>query len=664
MTRHQSSEHTSPAVEPPGTVIRPTLPMSDPVHIQVPNPAEAHPGDDAPPAVSDLAAGAPPAPRALWGEPPPGEQGEQPIGFSEFITDGSIVRLCDELARMTRVPIWLRDADGRVIVPLAEPGPHGRLWTVLDFDAGARRAFELVGREFPPPPGGNAPRLDVFSTPLRLRAKGRHGPILLGQIEMPADWGGDDPSVRRAIERALTLLAGTAVELCQDQIELRRKLHELDAMFRLSSLLVRADDPDQILSAALDLALSTLRMDAGSIFAMDPDTGAMVPRASRGLSPDWVARTTPLSTDGQLRSRAMQGEVVAVENIATDPRVGDKAAAAGESVSSLIMTGLLFQGRAGGMIRLYGRAPRHFSPQDHHLLRSIADQAAMALAHARLRSLREQDQRIQRQVRVAADVQRRMLPQKLPQIEPFDLAARYAPSFHLGGDFYDLFARRGELVMAVCDVAGKGVPAALLMSAVRASLRAHTQEVEQLDEVMARLNRGLARDTLESEFATLWLGTADPRTLRLTYCGAGHDPPFIFRCPVHREPTCADVDELAAGGMVLGIDPSQRYQVGSFDLRPRDILLAYTDGLPDASNYEGKKFGKDRIRSAVLELLAVEPDASAARVIEHLVQKVRAFAGLNLHDDLTMVVLRVRPPVTAPDGGPDAGGTASGEFAI
>ena len=88
-----------------------------------------------------------------------------------------------------------------------------------------------------------------------------------------------------------------------------------------------------------------------------------------------------------------------------------------------------------------------------------------------------------------------MLPQTLPQIPRFDLAARYAPSFHLGGDFYDLFERRGLLALAVCDVVGKGVPAALLMSAVRASLRAYTQDIDSLDECMARVNRALARDT-------------------------------------------------------------------------------------------------------------------------------------------------------------------------
>jgi sigma-B regulation protein RsbU (phosphoserine phosphatase) len=364
----------------------------------------------------------------------------------------------------------------------------------------------------------------------------------------------------------------------------------------------------------------------------------------RNLSPEWLTRASPLSADGALRTEALAGNVVCVEDLRLDNRIADHDRPRHEGLASMMLTGLIFQGRAWGLIRLYSRAPRRFTQQERGLLRSIADHAAMALSHARLRKLREEDQRIGRQVAMAADVQRRMLPRTVPEVGPFDVAAKYAPSFQLGGDFYDLFVRQGQLVMSVCDVVGKGVPAALLMSAVRASLRAFAQSPAGLDEVMSQLNRSLARDTLESEFATLWLGAADPATLRLTYCGAGHDPPLVFRCPAHRAPGAADVDELAAGGMALGIDPSQRYQLGSFDLRAGDVLLAYTDGLSEATNFENRKFGRARIQEAVLGLLAEQPGATAAQIIEHLVRSLRTFSGLlAAGDDVTMLAMRVRP---------------------
>lgn len=551
------------------------------------------------------------------------------LSIESFLTDGSIARLCDELGRLRGVPIWVVNADGRVVAP----GHDGKLWALLEATDGARRAAGVVGVPFDE-------RAELFRAPIKTTA-GR-----LGDIVTLADWGRDEPIGRRALERAIMLLASTAAESCEDQLTLRRRVHELDALFRLSSVLVGAGDPDRVLEAALNLALDVMGLDAGSIAVLDPDgDGVLRHRVARGLSEAYLGDTTPLSADGALRERALGGAVVTVDDLLTDARIADHERPRGEGLRSLITTGLIFQGRPAGLMRLYSRSPRLFSEEETGLLRSIADQSAMALAHQRLRRLRDEDQQIKRQVQLAADVQRRMLPQTLPDMEPFELASRYAPSFQLGGDFYDLFPRRGQLFMAVCDVVGKGVPAALLMSAVRASLRAYTQDLADLDEVMGWLNRALARDTLESEFATLWVGVADPKTLRMTFCGAGHDPPLIFRVPGHRAPSMADVDELAAGGMALGIDPSQRYQLGQFDLRPGDVVLTYTDGLTDATDYENRKFGRDRVKAAVLGLLADQRDATAGEIAEHLVRELRQFCGLRAaNDDVTLVVLRVRTP--------------------
>ena len=179
------------------------------------------------------------------------------------------------------------------------------------------------------------------------------------------------------------------------------------------------------------------------------------------------------------------------------------------------------------------------------------------------------------------------------------------------------------------------------MSAVRASLRAHTQGVYDLDEVISRVNIALCRDTLDNEFATLWYGVLDPVRLRLTYCSAGHEPPMIFRVPDHRPPGPADVDELAIGGMVVGIDRSQRYQRAVYDMHSGDVLVAYTDGVPDAINFDRQKFGKKRLRACILEFLATKPKATASDIAEHIHWSLRQFAGLAPKpDDETIVVVR------------------------
>src|SRR5262249_15780634 len=142
---------------------------------------------------------------------------------------------------------------------------------------------------------------------------------------------------------------------------------------------------------------------------------------------------------------------------------------------------------------------------------------------------------------------------------------------------------------------------------------AHVQEVYDLDEVVSRVNQALWSDTRENEFASLWYGVIDPAKLRLTYCSAGHEPPFVVHRPKGRAPTEANGWELSVGGMVVGIDPSQRYQRAVFDLKPRDVIVAYTDGLCDTTNFGGERFGKKRLRAAVLRALTENPEATAAQ---------------------------------------------------
>ena len=153
----------------------------------------------------------------------------------------------------------------------------------------------------------------------------------------------------------------------------------------------------------------------------------------------------------------------------------------------------------------------------------------------------------------------------IPTPKGFDIAARYVPSFDLGGDFYDFIDLDGHVGVAVGDVVGKGVAASLLMASVRASLRAYAQDVYDLDEVISRVNHALCRDTLDNEFATLWYGVLDPSRMRLTYCNAGHEPPLLYRD--------GNVYTLEAGGMIVGVDPTQAYQKGLWDLKPGDCLL-------------------------------------------------------------------------------------------
>lgn len=542
---------------------------------------------------------------------------ESGVSIADFLTDGSLAALCDELSRLTGMRVQLRDRDNRVVVPRA-----GKGW---DFESATTEP--------------------VVSVPLRLDEE-RIGALTLGggEPEMPED-------ARDRLESVLSLLARTTTELVQHESSLRHKVRELAALTRMGSLLVRAAGPEHVLEVALELALDILGLDAGSIvlFKEDPDGGIteleedLLLKASRHLSSRWLDNPNPLSRDRLFDRMAIAGKMAVSEDIESDERILIRDEALAEGLRASIHVGLIFNQRALGVIRLYSRRPRSFSDEERRLLASLAQHAAAACEQSRLALVEREDQRVQRQLQLAADVQRRMLPRGLPSTPSLDVAARYIPSFELGGDFYDFIELSGHVGVAIGDVVGKGVAAALLMASVRASLRAHTREVYDIDEVVARVNQALCRDTRDNEFASLWYGVIDPVRLRLTYSSAGHEPPLIIRVPKHRAPTTADIDELHAGGMVVGIDPSQRYQRAVFDLKPRDVIVAYTDGVTDTVNFLRERFGKKRCRQAVLDALTQDPEASAASIVERVLWELRQFAGLAPRpDDTTILALRVR----------------------
>lgn len=563
----------------------------------------------------------------------------------DFLTDGSVSALCDELARLTGAPVWLRDQSGEAVIPVWSDQPdaatgHGHPWSMVGEPVARARAFGLVNKK-------DDGSFETYGLPMRI-STGILGAVVacVPRSMMSAPAGTGEAMRLQSIRRSLLLLASILCDVCESQVALRRRVVELDALYRLSSLLTAAGDADDLLQIALGLAIEAIGVDAGSIALIDEDPGAMEREphvtCSQNLSREWCERSRPLSSGGELRRAALEGGVVRVEDLTRDNRIEERQLVEAEGLRGLLSTGLLDQGRPIGLIRLYTRTPRVFTETEGELLRAIAEHSASAVVNARLRKLRQQDEQMGRQVKLAAAVQRRMLPRSIPKMPPFEVAAHYAPSYDLGGDFYDFLELGGHLGLLIGDVVGKGVPAALLMSAVRASLRAHAQDLYHIDEVLSRVNRALCHDTLDNEFATVWYGVVDPHSLRLTYCGAGHDWPLLVRVPTDRPTEDRDVQRLTADGMALGIDPGQKYPKGTFQLAPRDVLLTFTDGVHDATNFEGKRFGGTRLRRALVEVLAQEPEATPGRIIDYVIAQVRQHTGMSgRSDDLTMVVMRV-----------------------
>ena len=265
-------------------------------------------------------------------------------------------------------------------------------------------------------------------------------------------------------------------------------------------------------------------------------------------------------------------------------------------------------------------------------LDAFATQAALAIEGARLYAEAADRARLEREWRIAADIQRALLPEPRWTGASADLAATSVPCRTIGGDFFDyLDLPDATFGFALGDVAGKGPPAALLAATVQSNFVAHAPVAAHPADLMARLNGALLRRAIEARFATMFFGALRSDGA-LIYSNAGQEPPAVVRAS-------GVVDHLDVGGPVLGLLGSAAYDCGTATLCAGDILVACSDGVTEARDAAGDEFGSARLTTALAGAHGVEPDLVLQRVLD----AVRDFVGREQQtDDITALVLRYR----------------------
>ena len=244
---------------------------------------------------------------------------------------------------------------------------------------------------------------------------------------------------------------------------------------------------------------------------------------------------------------------------------------------------------------------------------------------------------MKRDLEIAREIQSWLVPSHAPEVAGADIAFATRPQNSVAGDYYDAFYpdpdNHEKLMLVVADVAGKSVPAALLMATLQASLRTVAIENAPLAELVARLNRYACAHSLDGRrFTTAVLGEYNPVTRHLTYVNAGHNAPILRR-------TNGDLLQLDVGGLPLGIESGAVYQTADLELQPGDALIFFTDGVVEAFNETGEEFGNQRWSGAIRNL----PNWSAELTLQHLMKKVDEFVGATRQsDDITCLVFRSR----------------------
>ena len=313
---------------------------------------------------------------------------------------------------------------------------------------------------------------------------------------------------------------------------------------------------------------------------------------------------------------------------------------------------LVSQGELIGLLNLGPRrSEQEYSADDRKLLNDLAGHAAPAVRVAQL--VREQEaevrqrERIEQELRVAQLIQQQFLPQELPDLPGWQVAAYYGPAREVGGDFYDFIRLPDDQVgIVVGDVTDKGVPAALVMATTHSILRAEAPRLIAPSAVLTRANELLVDEMPAHMFVTCLYAVLNPATGQLRYANAGHNVPYVS--------TEAGVTELRATGMPLGLLPEMEYEEKEATLAPGDTVLLHSDGLAEAHNPQREMFGFPRVASLTGE-------ASDGEVlIDRLLKELQEFVGpdLDQEDDITLVTLGRRAA-----GGGSAPGAAERRLA-
>jgi len=408
------------------------------------------------------------------------------------------------------------------------------------------------------------------------------------------------------------------------------RLHDLQKVLDISRAMVAARDLDELLGLILSRSMELLEAERASVFLYDRTTDELVSRIACGSEEIRMPAGSGIA-GACVRTR----EVVNVPDAYLDERFNaDFDRRSGFHTRNVLAMPLCdYSGGLVGVLEVINKRSGGFGAYDISLAETLAAQAGVVIQRARLIEQYVQKQRMARDLEIARDIQRGLLPKADPAVAGFDVAGFSEPADETGGDIYDFFPiSGGRLAVVVADATGHGIGPALVIAETRAMLRALSGQTADVPVVMGAANDLLSADLSEGRFVTCFLGVLDQAESRLTFASAGHGPILFY----DRE---ADgFEELSATAVPLGILNEVSFEdTVARTLRKGDFAAIVTDGLFEAVNSAGEQFGIARI----CDLLRVNQGLPAREMIARLRASVAEWAGeLPQADDLTAVIIR------------------------
>lgn len=450
---------------------------------------------------------------------------------------------------------------------------------------------------------------------------------MIGVVEAFNKLDGEFTSADLDILTGLNNQIAVAIDNAHLYRELKREALEKNMLYEVGISMSGSLDLDEVLHKILDLLRRVVQFDAGGVFLIDPEENRIKSQAIVGYDPVEDEKVQLKIGQGLIGHVATTGEPVIVSDVLKDTRYVD----AHTGTRSEVVTPIKVDDRVIGVLNLESNQPNAYSKRDLKLLSAFASQAGISVERAWFHQRSLNAKKLEEQLNIARATQQSFLPKNDPKIIGYDVTGRNVSSGEVGGDYYDFIPIVGSHTgVAIGDVSGKGMPAALIMASFRASLIAEIRNNYSIRTICAKVNSLLWESLDPGNYVTAVYGVLDARNHIFTFSNCGHNPPVMLLAN-------DSVEHLRDGGPILGVAKDAVYEERAMVVHPGDIIVLYTDGVTEVFNDAGQEFGVDRL----IEVIKTNRRKTAQQIQDAIYSAVMSFCSdEHIFDDLTIVVIK------------------------
>jgi len=416
----------------------------------------------------------------------------------------------------------------------------------------------------------------------------------------------------------------------EENKRLRNAIAELSIINDIATTINSTQPVEQIVDIIVKKCVKHLNVEQGALMLLD-ESDKNKPLHTMIREQQSSLDLLPYRFDTQLTGWMLKNqEPLLVNNLKEDERFKDLVDKT-TPIESLLSVPLRVKSKMQGILTVFNkRSEEKFSSNDQKLLSIIASQSAQIIENARLLEEERNLRVMQEEMKFARQTQLNLLPKEIPKIPGYTIAAKTISAKEVGGDYYDIIKIDDDnFAFCLGDVTGKGMPAAMLMANIQATLHAQIQNECSLAESLFRTSNLLYARTEPTKFVTLFLGKLNSESNEIFFSNAGHDPPFHF--------TAGDFNYLKTGGILLGAFPDAKYEQEKIIMNAGDLLILFSDGITEAMNHENKEFSEEKLLEVISNNKELEPEF----LIEKIFSKVKEHSGATPQsDDITLMVIK------------------------